>query len=80
MTFELKRREYPPDLIRWQRIGEAVEKLVISSPKLEVTISRVIGLEPGEDETFYRVTCPGMAVQSFGGQLMKALKLQVEEL
>ena len=34
MMFELRRRQDPPDMIRWQQIGEAVESIMNTDGRL----------------------------------------------
>ena len=82
MTFELKRRENPPDMIRWQMIGEAVEKILGKTDNCtQVQISRSV---------IFNMDHPKEILFSVGGvhgkpvcinpNILKALDLMVEEL
>lgn len=40
----LKRRENPPDMIRWQQIGEAVEKIIYEAEGAPITIQEAVSI------------------------------------
>jgi hypothetical protein len=61
---KLTLRENPPDMIRWQRIGEAVEKIMSTSNQMEITH------KDGEQSVTVRV-----GIMHYRGELMKVLTL-----